>query len=73
MGDATLVAGVILAALAVLELLSAWSESRSKFRGLAMGVLAGSLMLVAHQLIPGGVTLDRIPRAFVNVVGSVVN
>jgi hypothetical protein len=73
MGDLTLVAGVILAALSVVELLSAWSESRSTFRGLAMGVLAGSLILGAHALIPGGVTLERIPMAFVYVVRSVTN
>ena len=73
MGDLTLVAGVVLAALFVIEILSAWSESRSIFRALAMGVLAGSLILAAHVLIPGGVTLERIPMAFVNVMRSVTN
>ena len=73
MGDLTLVAGVVLAALFVIEILSAWSESRSTFRALAMGVLAGSLILAAHALIPGGVTIERIPIAFVNVVKSVTN
>ena len=73
MGDLTLVAGVVLAALSVIEILSAWSESRSVFRGLAICVLAGSLILAAHALIPGGVSLERIPMAFVNVVKSVTN
>lgn len=73
MGDLTLAAGVILAALFVVEILSAWTESRSIFRGLAMGVLAGSLILAAHAILPGGVTLERIPMAFVNVVKSVTN
>ena len=73
MGDLTLAAGVILAALCVVEILSAWTESRSVFRGLAMGVLAGSLILAAHALLPGGVTFERIPMAFVNVVNSVTN
>ena len=73
MGDLTLVAGVIVTALSILEILSAWTESRSAFRGLAMAVLAGSLILAAHALIPGGVTIERIPMAFVNVVKSVTN
>ena len=73
MGDLTLVAGVVLAALSVIEILSAWSESRPVFRGLAICVLAGSLILAAHALIPSGVSLERIPMAFVNVVKSVTN
>ena len=73
MGDLTLVAGVILAALFVVEILSAWTDSRSLFRGLAMGVLAGSLILAAHALIPGGVTVELIPMAFVNVIRSATN
>ncbi len=73
MGDLTLVAGVVLAALGVVELVSAWSESRSPFRGIAMGVLAGGLMVTAHGLIPGGVTFEAVPMAFVNVVRSVIN
>mgnify|MGYP001549966102 CR=1 FL=1 len=73
MGDLTLVAGTVLAALSVVEILSAWSGSNSLLRGLAMGVLAGSLILAAHVLTPGGVTFERIPMAFINAVRSVTN
>ncbi|PKP83940.1 MAG: hypothetical protein CVT80_10990 [Alphaproteobacteria bacterium HGW-Alphaproteobacteria-2] len=70
--DIYLVAGVILAALAIPAVLSAWSDGRA-LRGLAIIVLiSGGLIGFAVYRWPGTMSLGDIPDAFVRVVARIL-
>lgn len=71
--DLLLVIGIVLAAFSIPSLLSAYSESRPP--RVAAVVVVGALALVAWALStsPGGYSFAEIPKAFVRVIGSVLN
>ena len=39
-------------------------------RPLSAAVISGSCFVLAHQLLPGGLSMDYIPIAFVKVVDN---
>lgn len=71
MHDIYLVIGVVLGALSIPAVLSAWSEGRSS-RLPAIGVLiaAGFLVLTVYRW-PGPLSLGDIPAAFVRVAARI--
>lgn len=71
--DLALIIGVIIGALAVPAIVSAFSESRAP-RAAAIAVLiAGGLIVFAVTSHPGGYALAELPDVFFRVVGRYVN
>lgn len=65
--DTALVAGLVLAALAIPTIVSAWSDRRAP-RASALTLLVGlGLVVVALRGAPDGYALAQIPDAFVRV------
>jgi len=70
--DIMLVTGVILAALAIPAIISAWSDNRSPRLAAIVVLIAGGLIVIAAQTWPGGFTFADIPGAFVRVAGEIL-
>lgn len=73
MADLALVAGVILAALALPAAISARIDRQSPRLATALCVLATGLILVAAYLHPGDYTWREVPLAFIRVTALIVN
>ncbi len=71
--EVALVSGSVLAVLSVISILNAWIEGRRPRRAFVVVTIAGGLLVWAAVLAPDGLQLSDIPRAFITVVGLVVN
>ena len=70
--DAALFAGLVLAALSIPSMVSAYSESRAPRLSALLVLTAGGLILWAFRTKPGGYTLEQIPEAFFTVLGQII-
>ena len=71
--DLVLVVGMIIFALAVPSLLSAWVEGRVPRAGSVMVLIGGVLVVVALSQRPRGYTFSEIPDVFFGVIGRYLN
>lgn len=71
--DLVLVIGVLLAALAIPSLLSAFSESRAPRAGAIMILIGGVLIAVALSQTTRDYTFAEMPDLFLRVIGRFVN
>jgi len=70
--DLFLVIGIVLAALSVPAMLSAYSDGRPPRVATFSAVVAGCLIVWAVQSRPEGYTWDQVPRAFVRVAAGII-
>jgi hypothetical protein len=68
--DILLVAGVMLAVLAVPAVVSAYSDGRSPRAPAIIVMIAGGLIVIAMMNWPGPFHLNDVPKAFVRVIGA---
>ena len=71
--DLYLTVGVVLAALTIPSLLSAWTEVRPPRIGAIMLIAAGALIVAALTQKPGGYTFAQATQAMASVVGRYLN
>jgi len=71
--DQMLVIGLVLCALSLPSLLSAYSEARAPRAGAIMLLIGGVLLVVALSRQPSGYTFAEIPDVFVRVIGGLMN
>jgi len=71
--DLILVVGIVLSALAIPALLSAFSESRPPRAGAIMILIGGVLVVVALSQNTPKYTFAEIPDVFLRVIGRFVN
>jgi len=71
--DIALAAGIILAVLSVVSVLTALIERRSPRVASVVVVIAGGLLLWAIGADADGFSWSDIPEAFINIVAAVVN
>ncbi|MBC7156452.1 MAG: hypothetical protein H5U20_02935 [Rhodobacteraceae bacterium] len=71
--DLAMVAGVLLAGLALPAAISAWIDARGPWLATALSVLAAVLIVTAAFLHPGAYSWREVPMAFVRMVAWVVN
>ena len=71
--DLFLVVGVIICALAIPSLLSAWVEGRVPRLGSFMVLIGGVLLVTALTRNTGGYSFSDIPDVFLTVVGRYIN
>ncbi|MDQ7079702.1 MAG: hypothetical protein Q9M41_03435 [Paracoccaceae bacterium] len=71
--DLLLVTGMILAVLSGVSLMTAWIDGRRPRVASIVVVISGGLILWGATTSPGGFSFDDIPRAFVNVIGAILN
>jgi hypothetical protein len=71
--DLILVIGILLSALAIPSLLSAYSETRVPRTGAIMILVGGVLVMVALTQRPTGYRIDDIPSVFVSVLARALN
>jgi hypothetical protein len=71
--EIALVSGTILAVLSAVSILNAWIEGRRPKIASAVVVIAGGLLLWAGVLAPDGLQLSDIPRAYITVLGGLLN
>jgi hypothetical protein len=71
--DLILVIGIILCALSLPSLLSAFSESRAPRAGAILVLIGGVLLVVALSQKPSGYTFAEIPHVFLRVIGGFMN
>ncbi len=72
MHDIYLVTGIILAALAIPAMLSAWSDGRTPRTPAVIVLISGGLIGFAVYRWPGTLSLGDIPDAFVRVVARIL-
>jgi hypothetical protein len=65
--------GLLVGALAIPAVISAFSESRPPRAAAIMVMIAAGLILVAILEKPGGYTVGEIPAIVMSVVGNLVN
>ncbi|WP_372839719.1 hypothetical protein [Phaeovulum sp.] len=71
--DLFLVIGLIIAAVAIPSIISAFSDSRAP-RAAAVGVVLGGVMVLAAIVTkPGGYSASQIPNVFAQVFARVLN
>ncbi len=70
--DLYLVIGLIVGALSIPAIVSAFSESRPPRAAAIMIMISAGLILLAVLQKPGGYTVDQIPDVFVNVVADLI-
>ena len=70
--DTYLVVGLVLFALTIPTMLSAFTEGRAPKVAMGLVILAGVLIVLAVGQKPGGYTWDEVPTAFSRVFGSVL-
>lgn len=71
--DLALTVGVLLLALSVPSLLSAWVEARAPRLGSVMVIVAGALIVYALTTKPGGYAFTDVPGVMVNVLAGFFN
>jgi formate-dependent nitrite reductase membrane component NrfD len=71
--DLILVIGIVLGALAIPSLLSAFSESRAPRAGAILVLLSGVLIAVALSRQTTGYSFSEIPDVFLRVIGRYTN
>lgn len=71
--DLYLTIGVILGALSIPSLLSAYSEGRPPRAGSVLVLAAGALVAAALWNKPDGYAVEDIPQAIFRVIGRFVN
>jgi len=71
--DLFLVVGLVLAALSVPSLLSAWVDGRAPRLGALLVLVAGVLVVLAFNAKPMGYRFDDVPQAFYRVIGRALN
>ena len=62
--DSLLTIGLVIAALSVPAMVSAYSDRRRPLAPLLTLLIAGGMVLYAMHIKPGGYTLAQIPEAF---------
>lgn len=73
MHDIYLVTGIILAALSIPAMLSAWSDGRVPRAPAIVVLIAGGLIVIAARSWPGGgLGFRDVPDAFLRVVAMVL-
>jgi hypothetical protein len=70
--DLFLVIGLIVGALAIPAVISAFSESRPPRAAAIMVMISAGLLLVAVLEKPGGYTIGEVPEVFMGVVADLV-
>ncbi|MBD3679078.1 MAG: hypothetical protein HUJ27_11865 [Rhodobacteraceae bacterium] len=70
--DYAIVAGIIVLALSIPSVFSAFSESRWPWMAIFMVSLGGGLMVYAYDQTSEGYTVEDIPRAFIEVFSDFV-
>ena len=71
--DLVLVLGIVLCALSIPSLLSAYVESRAPRAGSALLFIGGVMVVVALTQHPRGYGFEDIPHVFYNVIGRYLN
>ncbi len=71
--DYLLVIGTILTVLSGVSVLSAWIDGHSPRVASIVAVIGLGMLLWGTTITPGGLRWDRIPRAFVAVIGRMLN
>ncbi|WP_299922569.1 hypothetical protein [uncultured Pelagimonas sp.] len=71
--DISLVAGLILAVLALPAVVSAFSDGRTPRVAAIVMIAAGGLVVFALTNKPGGYQMQDIPQVFFQVVGKFTN
>jgi NhaP-type Na+/H+ or K+/H+ antiporter len=70
--DLFLVIGILIAALALVALVSAYSDRRRPRAGAIMVLMATGLIGLAHYAKPEGYRLAEIPDVFIRVIGHLL-
>ncbi len=71
--DISLIAGLILAVLALPAVVSAFSDGRTPRVAAIVMIAAGGLVVFALTSKPGGYRMQDIPQVFFQVVGKFTN
>lgn len=71
--DLVLTAGILILALSLPALLSAWAESRLSRLGVAMVAAAVGMIAWAVYAAPTPYALEDIPQAMLGVLGRIIN
>ena len=71
--DLILVVGLVLCALSVPSLLSAYAEGRAPRSGAVVMLIGGVLIVVALTQNPRGYTFADVPEVFFTVIGRYLN
>lgn len=71
--DLMLVVGIVICALSLPSLLSAFSENRAPRAGSVLLLIGGLLLVMALTQKPGGYTFAEVPHVFARVIGSYLN
>lgn len=71
--DLFLVVGVVICALAIPTMLSAWVEGRVPRAGSIMVLIGGVLIVTALTRNTGGYSFSEIPDVFLSVVGRYID
>ena len=68
--DLALIIGLILGALSIPSILSAFSDKRAPRASALTILIAGGLILYAMQMKPGGYQISDVPDVFVSIVAK---
>ena len=68
--DLALIIGLVLGALSVPSILSAFSDKRAPRASALTILIAGGLILYAMQMKPGGYQISDVPDVFVGIVAK---
>ncbi len=71
--DLFLVIGIVIAALTIPSLMSAYIEGRTPRAAALLILISGTLIVIALTNHPGGYTLKGIPEAFYRLAGRYLN
>ncbi|NOX39189.1 MAG: hypothetical protein GXP05_01325 [Alphaproteobacteria bacterium] len=71
--EIALVSGSVLAVLSGVSIMNAWIEGRRSRNAAVVLAIAAGLLVWAAFLAPDGLQFSDIPRAFVTVIGLIVN
>ncbi len=71
--DMMLVLGLVICALSLPSLLSAFSEGRAPRAGAVLLLVGGLLLVMALTQKPSGYTFAEIPHVFVRVIAGFLN
>ncbi|GHF40347.1 hypothetical protein [Seohaeicola zhoushanensis] len=70
--DQILSIGLVLAALAIPAMVSAWVDRRPPRGAMITIVIAAGMIIYAERTKPGGYRLGDIPEAFYSVIGGLI-
>lgn len=70
--DIYLVVGLVVLALAIPSIVSAFSEGRAPRIGSIMVLIGGGLVVIAVTQNPGGYSIQEIPHVITRVVGAII-